>query len=182
MNILNLKDMCFLAYCHNMLKEAEEQYGQDKGVIVIENQEDLKNTKALGVEVLRYLESINCTKSALSNKINAGLKPLAHEYYKSVVKSYYEHFGNKVIPLLFAITGIEALQEKGVELLEMSKLEDIKKHFLNSKHLEKKETYFMGKKRIKNLEVLKYSDCIENTFKSLDKVKLPKRIKKRKRK
>jgi len=175
MKILKLKTVCFLAYCHNMLLEAEEQDKEDKGKVIIDDEQDLKETRDLGIQITRYLESINCTKDYLSFNLMQQLKPRAKKYYEEIIKVYYKYFDEKIVPLLFTITALEALQEKGIITIELELLEKIKSHFIKSDYLEKEEFSFMGKTKMRNVEVLKYSDCIEDILSTLDKSKPPKR-------
>jgi len=178
--ILKLKTVCFLAYCHNMLLEAEEQDKQDKGILVIKDGKELEETRALGKEVIKFLEDNNCTKDFLSFNLKQELRPRAKKYYEDTIRVYYKYFGDRIIPLLFAITGLELLEERKIISVDANLLDRVKQHFIKSEHLEKKVVKIGKFERVRSVEVLKYSDCIEDILNTLDKSKPPKKTKRRK--
>jgi len=178
--ILKLKTVCFLAYCHNMMIEAEEQDKQNKGILVIKEEEQLKEARVLGRKIIEFLEENNCTKDFLSFKLKQELRTRAKKYYEDTIRVYYKYFGDRIVPLLFAITGLELLSQRNILSIEESLQDKVKSYFVKSDFLEKETVKFGSKTRVKSVEVIKYSDCIEDILKTLDNSKPPKKTKKRK--
>ena len=170
--IIKIKTKCILAYCHSILQESEMLMQKGEGIIVIEDKKDREKVRELGFVFLKFCEDNNCTKDYLESKVAYSISNSVKAYYSEVIRIYSKYFKTNHIPLLFAIILFQRLSIDKIINLDIDLLQENIKIFLKSQKLEHKEFTSLvnrEKKRIVNVEAMRYFDCVEDMLSSVKK-------------
>lgn len=170
----SLKNRTILAYAHNMMLDGEEQKEQGKGTIIIDDEVKREYSISQGKKLIKYCEDNGCTRDSIEKLalLNHGMLLRAKKYYGKIIKLYTEVFKERHIPLLFATIVFQKLENQGYLKMDIDYVK-LFNTINESDYLEKetKKSVFSGKEIVVNKESNTYSQCVENIFVEVYKIK-----------
>lgn len=177
--ILTLKTKCLLAYCYELLTQAETDTEQGKGNAIFHENNNAEFLRECGFKMVDYCVKNGATKNYLEllSRKHYDLYLLSKAYYGIIIKKYCEHIADvneSHIPILFAILMFQELKVNGLIGLDIdyNKMIDI----------VYKTDYFKGEQKVSKYdnktivydrsEINKYAKCIQDTVSSVIKHKV----------
>lgn len=176
--ILTLKTKCLLAYCYELLTQAESDTEQQKGDTIFENNKNAEYLRECGFKMVDYCVKNGATKNFLEllSRKHYALYVQSKSYYGIVIKKYCEHIADvneSHIPILYAILMFQELKACGLIGLDVDYNKMIEIIYMTD--------YFKGQQKVSKYdnktivhdrsEINKYANCIQDTVSSVIKFK-----------